>query len=626
WQGQALKGGLLQWDGTGFRQLDEMYDERWFISGYTPLGDGSAIVGTSSGFARHRGNFYASIESSDDQSYLDLKRRNRQLFLGTRGAKIGGVDASSPDIWLFGTAGGLVAYQGGRWFMPDRLNWILPDQQLAQYGSRAVHAVAVDRAGRVYAGTDAGLTIYDSGGGDPADFLTSNRMSDLAFNEIEEQKQRQQSEVLRAAVSPQSKAGRAYERYAQINRRIERLRDQMSAGVRLTSAGSTPQQADPERRVAGAETAAGQSVRQQLAQAERAKRQLLEELAKDPVLRGELNPLDLVAMRKQLPERDVVVQLLPANNSLHINVVRRDGAVETRVDVTREELYRKVTIVSEALAGRTLLDAAELQAHLHMLYDWLLAPIEGQLDGSAHVYITGTGPLAYLPFGALVRTAGAQPEYAVARWNIGYIPTLYLLQALRRDSGGQDRTLILADPDGNLKGANNEARSLYSRLPKQTTDLKIGSEATVETLKELGPDARLIHFGTHALLDARDPARSYLLLANKTRLSAADIVSLDLSRTDLVVLSACETGVGGKDGLEFATLARAFAHAGVPSVVATLWKVNDVATSRLIQAFYKAYSGDAYGALAAAQRDLIKAGGALAEPVSWAGFVPLGRP
>jgi CHAT domain-containing protein/ligand-binding sensor domain-containing protein len=628
WQGQPLKGGLLQWDGAAFHQLDEMREGRWFISAYTPIGDGSAIVGTTGGFARHRGNLYASFESSEDQSYLALKQRNYQLFLGTRGAKIAGADSSTPDIWLFGTAGGLVAYQGGRWFMPDRLNWMLPDQHLAQYGSRTVHAVAVDHAGRVYAGTDAGLTIYDSGGGDPVDFLTSNRMSDLAFNEIEEQKQRQQADVLRAAVSPQSKAGRAYARYDRINRRIDRLREQMSGGVRLGSAAPvpTPSGADQGRRIAGAETASGQAVRKQLAQAERAKRQLLEELTSDPVLRGELNPLDLVAMRKQLPERDVVIQLLPTQSSLHINLVRRDGMVETRVDVTREELYKKVTLVGDALADRIMLDPAELQSHLHTLYDWLLAPVEGQLDGSNHVYITGIGPLAYLPFGALVRTAGAQPEYAVSRWNIGYIPTLYLLQGLRRDPGGQERTLILADPDGRLKGANNEARTLYSRLPRQTTDLKVGPDATVESLKELGPDARLIHFGTHALLDTRDPARSYLVLANKSRLTAADIVSLDLSRTDLVVLSACETGVGGKDGLEFATLARAFAHAGVPSVLATLWKVNDTAASRLIQAFYKAYSDDSYAALAAAQRDLIKAGGALSAPSAWAGFVPFGRP
>lgn len=619
-QGEALSGGLLQWDGQKFQLIEEMDPQPWFMSSYTPLGDGSAIVGTSSGFARHRGNLYASIESSEEPSYLALKRGNPMLFLGTRGAKVVSDDSSASPIWLFGCAGGLVGYQGGRWFLPDRLNWMLPDQHLVKFGSRAVHAVGTDRAGHVYAGTDSGLLIYDTGGGDPASFLTSKHLTE-AFAEVEQEKQRVQSQVLLSAVASESKIGRTYARYSKLNQQIDRLREEASGGARLSMA-APPRREDEKNR---------QSVRRQLAQAELDKHLLLSELEHDPLLRGELRlePLDLVALRKQLPERDIVVQILPTKNLLYINLVRHDRVADpTTVKVARADLYKRVALVTDALTGRSPLAPTELIEHLHFLYENLLAPVEGQLDGSEHVYITGAGPLAYLPFGALVRGTKPTVEYAVSRWNMGYIPSLFLLEALRRRNPGiHQRTLIMADPDGNLKGAEDEARSLYSLKP-QAADLKLGPQANLQTLKELGPSARLIHFATHAHLDPTHPEKSYILLADKVRLTAADLAALDLdlSHTDLVVLSACESGIGGKDGLEFATLARGFAHAGVPSILATLWKVKDEATSRLVQAFYKIYSGDTYMALANAQRNMIKMGGPFADPSAWGGFIALGRP
>jgi CHAT domain-containing protein len=116
-------------------------------------------------------------------------------------------------------------------------------------------------------------------------------------------------------------------------------------------------------------------------------------------------------------------------------------------------------------------------------------------------------------------------------------------------------------------------------------------------------------------------------MAGRTRLSVIDAMALPLEKTQMVVLSACESGFGS-DGLEYATLSRAFAYAGATAVVATLWRVNDAASSALIEEFYRNLQArqSIFLALANAQRALIQRGGAFASPAAWSGFVTFGRP
>jgi CHAT domain-containing protein len=106
---------------------------------------------------------------------------------------------------------------------------------------------------------------------------------------------------------------------------------------------------------------------------------------------------------------------------------------------------------------------------------------------------------------------------------------------------------------------------------------------------------RIVHFATHGLLDSRHPELSGLVLSlldkqGKTQpgfLSLEDIYNLDLP-ADLVVLSACETGLGKEiDGEGLIGLTRGFMYAGASRVVASLWSVNDAATAELMVRFYR---------------------------------------
>jgi CHAT domain-containing protein len=116
-------------------------------------------------------------------------------------------------------------------------------------------------------------------------------------------------------------------------------------------------------------------------------------------------------------------------------------------------------------------------------------------------------------------------------------------------------------------------------------------EATEEKSKTLSGDRDILHFATHAELKQDDPLSSAILLAKEYkedgRLEVREIFGMNL-KANLVVLSGCETGLGKlSTGDELVGLTRAFIYAGTPSVMASLWKVDDASTAHLMSNFYR---------------------------------------
>jgi len=147
----------------------------------------------------------------------------------------------------------------------------------------------------------------------------------------------------------------------------------------------------------------------------------------------------------------------------------------------------------------------------------------------------------------------------------------------------------LGDASKNLRFAELEAREVQTLYPQSTVLLK--KEATEERSKDLSPHHDILHFASHAELSEEDPLSSAILLAGDGkedgRLEVREIFRMDL-KASLVVLSACETGLGKlSSGDELVGLTRAFIYAGTPSVVASLWKVEDSSTAQLMASFYK---------------------------------------
>jgi CHAT domain-containing protein len=182
-----------------------------------------------------------------------------------------------------------------------------------------------------------------------------------------------------------------------------------------------------------------------------------------------------------------------------------------------------------------------------------------------------------------------------------------------------------------LRASRREAETIVELAGKNNAveELDFDSSRETATSDALG-QYRIIHIATHGLLNSRNPELSGLVFSLVDRqgkpqngfLEAQDIYNLKLG-ADLVVLSACQTALGKEiRGEGLVGLTRAFMYAGVPRVVASLWKVPDQATTELMQKFYRGILQQGLqpaAALRAAQFAMWKEPRRSA-PYYWAGF------
>jgi hypothetical protein len=204
------------------------------------------------------------------------------------------------------------------------------------------------------------------------------------------------------------------------------------------------------------------------------------------------------------------------------------------------------------------------------------------------------------------------------------VPTLKLATGFRplSSSDKNGKTLVVGNPLGDLEFAEKEARAVGMKLGAQAL---IRRQATKEAVSQGLANASIVHLATHAFSSKSSPLDSGIVLADGV-LSAREVMHLSL-RTDLLVLSACETGLGASlGGDELAGLGRAFMYAGVRSMLVSLWKINDMATAELMAAFYDAYCGGADKAEALSQAmGKIRAQQRWQHSYYWGSFILMGN-
>jgi CHAT domain-containing protein len=186
-----------------------------------------------------------------------------------------------------------------------------------------------------------------------------------------------------------------------------------------------------------------------------------------------------------------------------------------------------------------------------------------------------------------------------------------------------------------LPFTQQEATRLLALAPRTSSFGAIDFQASRATVLGGGlGQYRYVHFATHGLLNTERPQFTGLVLSlvgNRDAdgfLRTDEIFNLRLG-AQLVVLSACETGLGReKRGEGVIGLTRAFMYAGAPRVVASLWSVNDAATAELMKRFYQGMLGPKRlsppAALRAAQLGIQKEPRWRA-PYYWAAFVIQGE-
>jgi CHAT domain-containing protein len=276
---------------------------------------------------------------------------------------------------------------------------------------------------------------------------------------------------------------------------------------------------------------------------------------------------------------------------------------------------------------RAFRDPADAVPALQQLGDWLVAPLAPRLTTPV-VAVVPHGPLHYLPFAALPLGDGLLGD-AHALHTLPSASVLSFIQAKRKP--GPDRVLALAQSEvaglPPLRFADAEAATI-ARLYGATA--LEGPAATETALRAQAGNASIVHLAAHGELNERRSLFSRIFLGpdgeNDGSLTVQDVYGLNLASADLVVLSACETQLGARSrGDDFVGLTRAFIYAGAPSVIASLWSVNDQATAVLMAAFYRHLRAGASKA-AALQAAQAETRAQYPHPYYWAAFVLTGDP
>ncbi len=239
--------------------------------------------------------------------------------------------------------------------------------------------------------------------------------------------------------------------------------------------------------------------------------------------------------------------------------------------------------------------------HLKQLHNLLIAPIAQHLptDPNQRVIFVPQGELFLVPFPALL---DAQDKYLVEKHTILTAPAIAVLQLTRsqrqRLAGATGRSvfqnaLVVGNPEpmpggwSQLEGSATEAIAIGQLL--NATPL-VGRQATKAEVIRRIEQASLVHLATHGYADSNQGLQSWVALAASGKdggfLTADEFLDLKL-QAQLVVLSACETGKGKITGDGVIGLSRSLISAGAPSVLVSLWKVNDDSTNLLMQEFYR---------------------------------------
>ena len=306
-----------------------------------------------------------------------------------------------------------------------------------------------------------------------------------------------------------------------------------------------------------------------------------------------VDPLSLAEVQTMLSDSVALVEFFFAKDRLVSWVVDRHQARAVAAELDRKKLNENILQLRRAIAKR-----ASTESFSRELYDQLIKPIAPLLSSARQLVIVPHGILHYLPFPALQK---ADSTYLIDHHALALAPSATVLGFCYRKGSSLNQTrdnfrvLALGNPDvGNarfdLPFAEKEIKSLAQTFGEIENYER--AQATPGALMDGAARANLIHLSCHGVYDERNPLFSALLLApdstNETgRLEAHKIFGLKLN-TSLVMLSACETGLARvTGGDEVIGLSRGFIFAGTPSLIASLWMVDDLATAITVKRFYR---------------------------------------
>ena len=338
---------------------------------------------------------------------------------------------------------------------------------------------------------------------------------------------------------------------------------------------------------------------------------------------GKVTESDLVQTLRTYDERVLLLIYTHANDTLYLTGIHRSGAIGTQKRaITKDSLIQLVQRFNQQMAtmespielvsrgghsrsGSTLAQAITASDLTH-----LILPSPSVFESFDHVIFVPMLNLGTLPFAALPLT---DTTYLIDACSYSIAPSVLevMISKTVNDNSNERRyqhygvfkhPLLVANPTypedsihhfANLPGTLREVDSVQKRLQADTVYVLTGDAATEANVRAHFCTADLLYFATHGVSDWKDPMNSsYLVLAPDadstgyfTAREIHDSRKVCILKAQLVVMSACQSGLGmGHDGGVIG-LSRAFQIAGANHVVMSLWNIDDQATAELMSQF-----------------------------------------
>lgn len=363
------------------------------------------------------------------------------------------------------------------------------------------------------------------------------------------------------------------------------------------------------------------------------------------------NPLDIYALRWKLPPGAAVITYLVTDSGVYAFLCGREQAFCWQLGASAMEIGASVAALRDVLMGcENKLDqglpvppitdwnnpsVAEVRKPLADLYRQLLAPLAADIPSGARCLMFALPrELMGLPMHALVRNGqDSTPRFLIQDYAVAYLSEGMLDEVVSRDDAKidprTDRLSILADPEGTLPGALNEANAItrvYTNSKAYT-----GARATASRLISESQTAHILHIATHHLTNPNATKFTLVLAPEGSASGSLDGQALAAIKNDklkLVVLSACDT-ISSSDPISNGAsgVADIFSRAGAQSVMGGLWRVRDDSAAGLMTDFYRQLTlgSTKADALRLAQLKMI-ASNTYAHPFYWACFALYGNP
>ncbi|MDY6804272.1 MAG: tetratricopeptide repeat protein [Cyanobacteriota bacterium] len=347
----------------------------------------------------------------------------------------------------------------------------------------------------------------------------------------------------------------------------------------------------------------------------------------------------------QLSQNGALLYPLVLEDRLELIVTTLDKEPMRRtVEVTRVELNQAIIDFRSALEDPDCEPGIEEGCidpaiPAQKLYNWLIKPIEADLT-AANVETIIYAPdqqLRYIPLAAL----HDGQQWLIQRWQVNNITALSLTNLNKPPSQeplvlagafsdtATTHSFIAGEESYSLRGlqfAGEEVKAIKSTIPK--TEILLNQDFThLDTLTR-GREVNILHLATHAAFVPGYPHESFILFGNGDRATIRDMEQWELPGVELVVLSACETGLNGfGDGVEILGLGYMVQNAGAMAAIATLWEAWDESTQTLMKPFYQLLADSDITkaeALQQAQISLINSSDR-SHPYYWAPFLLIGN-